>query len=587
MGRKYIKRLTVGGFQVFEDPVTFPLGPLTLIYGPNSAGKSAILDAMLALADLCELRAPTRPSTVSNEHRVHNILGRHWRRQGATLAAPAEALELGALIRVEGEEWAEAGFASRDFDGWGSLQPKGSAFAGCFRVLQPLAIARHLDVEVSIRYQLSKRGGVPMSPQLSARERRIEVGLGGAPILRFDEPESLACINLEHAALGAWNAVADLKQIAPSHEDAFVLKGGWLGTKISHLRDGFLGTNAVDYIEPLLSADVLERVRAAEASFINMFDALLLASLRSASDALRVPLVPASRTVPRTAEVTFLFTPDGNPVSGDQFGLAIGGLPEHLGITRAAFESEMERHGFREPRAGLFGEQIPRPVKNPVDLVNHLLGNELFGSSESNDLLGSPGYDVAAGVHELIPLGKGDSGGNGPNTKDISRIFLASLELRDPAGRRFRFDEVGSGLGYVFPVLLAISTSHAAFVQQPELHLHPALQSELADVLVAALRLSGADLGGARAKGCNQIIAETHSEHLLLRLLRRVRQAADPARSLDPHSLGREEVVVLYVDPKPDGTSSVKHLRIAKDGEFIDRWPKGFFAERSKELFDE
>jgi len=36
-----------------------------------------------------------------------------------------------------------------------------------------------------------------------------------------------------------------------------------------------------------------------------------------------------------------------------------------------------------------------------------------------------------------------------------------------------------------------------------------------------------------------------------------------------------------------DGGTSVKHLRVDSDGEFIDRWPRGFFAERAAELFDE
>jgi hypothetical protein len=574
--RKYIKQLTVGGFQVFADPVTFPFGPLTLLYGPNSAGKSAILDAMLALADLCELRAPTKPLTTSTARGFNDILGRHWRRQGVAPAAPAEALELGALIRITGEEWAKAGFASYGTFGFAPLEPKSSEFAGCFSVLQPLATAEHVDIQVSVRYQLSERGPLPIASQAFAQEQCIEIGLGGAPILRFYEPAALACINLDHAALGAWNAVADLKGIAPRYKDAFVLEGGWLGTRLSSLHTGFLATNAVDQIEPLLSADVLDRVRAAEESFTNMFDALFRASLGSAPDVLRVPLVPASRTVPRTAEVTFLLTADATPMSGEPVGLLINGLPEHLKIARAAFDAEMERYGLRKTRTEGLGEHIPRSSKNPVDLVNRLLGDYLFRSS---------GYFLAAGIHELISLGLGGLDDNRPNTKDVSRKFLVSLELRDSAGRRFGFDEVGSGLGYVLPVLLAIATSEVAFLQQPELHLHPALQSELADALVAAL--SDADFGGFESKGCKQIIAETHSEHLLLRLLRRVRQAADPERALDPHSLGREDLVVLYVDPKADGTSTIKHLRIAKDGEFIDRWPKGFFEERWTELFDE
>jgi predicted ATPase len=46
-------------------------------------------------------------------------------------------------------------------------------------------------------------------------------------------------------------------------------------------------------------------------------------------------------------------------------------------------------------------------------------------------------------------------------------------------------------------------------------------------------------------------------------------------------------VCVLYFDPSPDGTTSVKRLRITEDGEFMDRWPRGFFAERDQELLDE
>jgi len=252
----------------------------------------------------------------------------------------------------------------------------------------------------------------------------------------------------------------------------------------------------------------------------------------------------------------------------------MNGLPEHQAITRDAFVSESKRWEARTPLEDFPGIPLSRSSNHPIGLVNRLLGDYLFRAS---------GYFVAAGVHELISLGGPEGIKNNP--KDVNRKFLVSLELRDATGRRFNFDEVGSGLGYVLPVLLAIATSEVAFLQQPELHLHPALQSELADALIVAM--NDATFGGVNSRGCRQIIAETHSEHLLLRLLRRVRQAADPERSFDPHSLGREHLVVLYVDPKSDGSSTVKHLRVAKDGEFIDRWPQGFFEERWGDLFDE
>ena len=84
-----------------------------------------------------------------------------------------------------------------------------------------------------------------------------------------------------------------------------------------------------------------------------------------------------------------------------------------------------------------------------------------------------------------------------------------------------------------------------------------------------------------------QILIETHSEHLLLRILKRIRQThlqVDIAQEL---KIRAEDVCVLYFDPSPDGTTTVKRLRITEDGEFMDRWPRGFFGERDQELLDE
>ena len=574
LGREFIKQLTVGGFQVFADPVTIPLGPLTLLYGPNSAGKSAILDAMLALADLCELQVSSNESAGSKHHRIGSILGPHWRRESTRPTELAKELKLGAVIRLAGTEWAEAGFAFSRF-GFGQLEPR-EGCESCFPVLKSLLTPEHLDVEVSIQYRLSEEGKVPIANQALAQEQRITVRLNGSLILYFDEPAGLAGINLDHPSLLGWDVAADLKWMAQRCEGGFVTLDGWFGTGLSVLHGGRLSTNAVDGIESMLAAEEQHRARSAETSFINMFDALFRSSLKSMSSTLRVPLVPASRAVPSRSDVTFLLTTDATLLTGEPIGLQVKGLPDHLEITRSAFVSEMARYENKMTPEGAFGERLNRPSKVPVDLVNRLLADYLFSSS---------GYFVSAGIHELTSLSSNANDEMWPKAMGAARKFLVSLELGDSTGRRFNFDEVGSGLGYVLPVLLAVATSRTCFLQQPELHLHPALQSQLADALIVAL--GDADFGGHNARGCHQIIAETHSEHLLLRLLRRIRQAADPDRSLDPHSLGRESVVVLYVDPNPDGMSTVKHLRISREGEFIDRWSHGFFEERWTELFDE
>ena len=84
-----------------------------------------------------------------------------------------------------------------------------------------------------------------------------------------------------------------------------------------------------------------------------------------------------------------------------------------------------------------------------------------------------------------------------------------------------------------------------------------------------------------------QVLVETHSEHLLLRILKRVRQTHLQAHIAPELKITADDVCVLYFDPSPDGATTVKRLRISEDGEFMDRWPRGFFAERDQELFDE
>jgi predicted ATPase len=580
LDKKFIKQLTVGGFQVFDDPVTFPLGQLTLLYGPNSAGKSAILDAMLALADLCELWTPEKTKLAPDRRSPAKILERHWRREGAMRATPADALRLGASIRIGGREWALAGFADGgDFAEMAPMYPK---FAECFSCFRPLVDATEVNVEVLFQYRLAKPESPHLGHDVNVGAQSIEIGVGGAPILRWSESRGQASINLDHPALLAWKAAVDLKWLALRYKD--VGEGicthidGWFSFAICSVTGWNLGTNAIGQLENApgirRSAEDSDRERGAETSFLNMFDGLFSACLRVMRDTLRVPVVPASRAVPRSSEVTFLFDAHATSLSGEPLGLLMNGLPEHQPVTRAAFISEMERCGLRRAPTGPWGETLPRSEENPVDLVNRLLSNYLFQSS---------GYFVAARIHALALLDSFDDAAT--NTMNVERKFLVTLELRDAAGRHFNFEEVGSGLGYVLPVLLAICTSDVAFLQQPELHLHPALQCELADALIVAL--NDVAFGGLQSKGCKQIIAETHSEHLLLRLLRRVRQTADPDRCLDPHSLGREDLVILYVDPKPDGSSIVKHLRVSEDGEFMDRWPRGFFSERDLELWDD
>jgi hypothetical protein len=134
--------------------------------------------------------------------------------------------------------------------------------------------------------------------------------------------------------------------------------------------------------------------------------------------------------------------------------------------------------------------------------------------------------------------------------------------------------DIGVGISQLFPVVMLTISQHSGLIaiEQPELHVHPAIQVELAD-LFARYAIEHNKL----------MILETHSEHVMLRLLRRIREEPDIGDK-QAQRLRKEAVSVIYVQSSLEGTQ-FKQLRIDDSGDFLDEWPQGFFDERDRELF--
>ena len=154
----------------------------------------------------------------------------------------------------------------------------------------------------------------------------------------------------------------------------------------------------------------------------------------------------------------------------------------------------------------------------------------------------------------------------------LQDLVLIDQRTSTPVSHR----DVGIGVSQVLPVLVSAYASREGLlaIEQPEIHLHPALQAELGDVFLESA------LGESR----NTFLIETHSEHLLLRILRRIRETTEGELPEGLPAVHPEQVAVLYVQPGPENTE-VLHIPVTHDGEFERPWPEGFFAERSKELF--
>lgn len=216
------------------------------------------------------------------------------------------------------------------------------------------------------------------------------------------------------------------------------------------------------------------------------------------------------------------------------------------------------------------GGNLPTANATLFDAVNKALSDNLFTDN---------GYQVRVESKALVSKELWDERRDDGEEINVNETeFICQLSLVDSHKRSLMFNEVGSGIGYVLPVLIESfglwNTGKIVFLQQPELHLHPALQTNLTDVLIEA----SAD---------KRIIAETHSEHMILRALKRIRQTTNGTMQDSTFKLKPEDVAVNYFEPLTDGSTKVHILRISKDGDFLDRWPNGFFEERGQELFDE
>jgi predicted ATPase len=133
--------------------------------------------------------------------------------------------------------------------------------------------------------------------------------------------------------------------------------------------------------------------------------------------------------------------------------------------------------------------------------------------------------------------------------------------------------DVGFGISQVLPVLVQCfyaPPGSIILMEQPEIHLHPSAQSALADVMIDVIN-SGED----STRRNIQLIIETHSEHFLRRLQRRI---ADGTISQDKVS-----VYFANINKTP---ATLDPLEINMFGEILN-WPENFFGDEMKDITEQ
>lgn len=154
------------------------------------------------------------------------------------------------------------------------------------------------------------------------------------------------------------------------------------------------------------------------------------------------------------------------------------------------------------------------------------------------------------------------------------KAFVLKYSFNKPndfvSSDEFNATNVGYGLSYALPIIVALLTASAnslIIIENPEIHLHPHGQSELAK-LIARTAQTGV-----------QIIVETHSDHIINGILVATKQFENEGKGVDRNR------VQLFNCKKNDDvqTAEVTPINIIGDGK-IDVQPEGFFDQTEKDL---
>lgn len=150
--------------------------------------------------------------------------------------------------------------------------------------------------------------------------------------------------------------------------------------------------------------------------------------------------------------------------------------------------------------------------------------------------------------------------------EDLAALGLTIKVKPHGVGSVLSLPSVGVGVSQLLPVLvvcLLAEPGSVILLEQPELHLHPALQQRLADFFIAMSR-SG-----------RQLIVETHSEYIISRLRRRIAEDADD-------ELMKLVKVIFAERDRETGETQYRDLDLTPYGD-IEEWPKGFFDQAAED----
>ena len=558
-----ITAITLENFKGIREPVTLAIRPITLLFGPNSAGKSTFLHALHYAYEIFENHNLDADLTLTGGPFV-DLGGFKSLVHGRDYSQP---VRIGFEVAMQDLAWAgfgadigiiaeELGLSVRDF------------------LAQPLTTA---SVTVEIRWSPYEQ-----RPYVSA----TTVSLNGEPFASLNCEANLKerSLKLLNTDLSVFQRVKDCKP-ADEHDDgedayqtvfAKTLDSLWFHLKVSRdlriaIAPGRMpdGLPAIDYPlecfweEPAGGAngeslghktparDNYDQTAECGRQFMLAVSELFLAPCQAVRAGLNQMLyLGPVREAPGRHERPRVLNP-GHWATGRAAWDRLGECDEWLVNAVSEWMGDTQRlnTGYTVQRREFYEIDVDDPVVNTLRAARQPETDDDEKAWPAESRLGR--FPISRQLY-LVPRGK--------------KLLL-------------RPQDVGTGIAQILPVVVALLDGKGRLicVEQPELHVHPKVQAGLADLIIQAAM-------GYR----HSVFLETHSECLVLRLLRRVRETmtrkmrkreAEEAKDFPSswvHDVRPSDVAIYFISSS-DGAVHCREIEVDDRGEFIQDWPDDFF----------
>jgi hypothetical protein len=520
-----ITQITLENFKGVADAVTVPLRPITLLFGANSAGKSTLLQALLYLRELLERQNADADVLPASGDSI-NLGGFRKFVHGHDLS---RTVRIGVTVTVDDDGLPDYRTGDVDSDLAWNLEFHQAS----------VGLVKSVGVVVSVNWDADK-----LQPWITSYEVFVnELKLGeikAAPRMK----SSLKLRDLE------W-IDALFREANPSLEMDEMPLGSYVIPTFGHplqwddmvyprVRDITSKSHDGSSDEALEMCLMGDDLNLKASRYIVGAGELVLRELQ------RIRYIGPIREVPSRSFAAQRTPAESRWADGSAAWDWLHLKPEFL-TESTAKEIRSLGLGYRIEPHRTFG--VPADSR-----LGMLIERARLGDAEAfEDLASLPPGEVM-------------------QIEEHSRVRIVAEE----SGVEVAPCDIGVGVAQVLPVVIGsmVPGYSVLAVEQPELHLHPAVQCRLADVFVRACRSTEERL----------TLLETHSEHLMLRLMRRMRETAQGELPEQGLALTKDEVQVLFVESF-EGRTVFREMPLNSRGEWVKSWPGGFFDEDLEELF--